>query len=400
MPKVSSKGEQMPASPIRKLTPFAEKAKKKGIKVYHLNIGQPDIETPKAMLDAVKNANINVWEYTASEGTESYRTKLAAYYSKLNYNIRPEDIIVTLGGSEAILIALRSCFDIDDEILIPEPFYANYNAFACQTDVVVCPIASSIETGFALPSVKEFEKYINQRTRAIMICNPNNPTGYLYSREEMEDLKHLALKHDLFIIADEAYRDFCYDGKTFVSPMHLDGIDDNVIIVDTVSKRYSACGARLGALITKNKDVISTGLKFAQARLSAGMLEQLAGEAALDTPDEYFEKVNKEYTERRNILVDSLNKMDGVYCPMPGGAFYVVASLPVDDAENFCKWILDEFSFENQTVMIAPAAGFYATEGKGLNQVRLAYVINQDSIKKAMICLEKALQEYPGRLVQ
>ena len=389
----------MPASPIRKLTPFAEKAKKQGIKVYHLNIGQPDIETPQVMLDAVKNADFKVWAYTASEGTESYRKKLAVYYNKLNYNITPEDIIVTTGGSEALLIAMRACFDIDDEVLIPEPFYANYNAFACQTDVVVCPIASSIESGFALPSVKEFEKYINERTKAILICNPNNPTGYLYSKEEMEDLKMLALKHDLFIIADEAYRDFCYDGKPFFSPMHFDGIDENVIVIDTVSKRYSACGARLGALITKNKGVISTALKFAQARLSAGMLEQIAGEAALDTPDEYFEKVNKEYTARRNILVEALNKMEGVFCPVPGGAFYVVASLPVDNAENFCRWILEEFSYENQTVMIAPAAGFYVGDDKGLNEVRLAYVINQEAIKNAMICLEKALEAYPGRTI-
>ena len=399
MPKVSSKGEQMPASPIRKLTPFADKAKKQGIKVYHLNIGQPDIETPQVMLDAVKNADINVWEYTASEGTESYREKLAAYYNKLNYNITADDIIVTLGGSEAILIALRSCFDIDDEVLIPEPFYANYNAFACQTDVVVSPISSSIETGFALPSVKEFEKYITDRTRAIMICNPNNPTGYLYSQEEMDDLREIALKHDLFIIADEAYRDFCYDGKKFISPMHLQGMEEHVIIVDTVSKRYSACGARLGCLITKNKEVRATGLKFAQARLSAGMLEQIAGEAALDTPDEYFEEINKEYTARRDILVEALNNMEGVFCPVPGGAFYVVARIPVDNAENFCRWILEEFSYENQTVMIAPAAGFYVGDDKGLDEIRLAYVINQEDIKRAMICLDKALQAYPGRTI-
>lgn len=388
----------MPASPIRKLTPFADKAKKQGIKVYHLNIGQPDIETPKAMLDAIKNTEIDVWEYTASEGTESYREKLAAYYNKLNYNITPDDIIVTLGGSEAILIALRSCFDIDEEVLIPEPFYANYNAFACQTDVVVSPISSSIETGFALPSVKEFEKYITPKTRAIMICNPNNPTGYLYSQEEMEDLKEIALKHDLFIIADEAYRDFCYDGRKFISPMHLSGLEENVIVVDTVSKRYSACGARLGCLITKNKEVRSTGLKFAQARLSAGMLEQIAGEAALDTPDEYFEEISKEYTARRDILVDALNKIKGVFCPIPGGAFYVVAKLPVDNAENFCRWILDEFSYEGQTVMMAPATGFYVGDDKGVDQVRLAYVINQEDIKKAMVCLEKALEAYPGRV--
>lgn len=388
----------MPASPIRKLTPLAEKAKKDGKKVYHLNIGQPDIETPAVMLNAIKNTDFKVWAYTASEGTESYRNKLTAYYNKLNYNLTPEDIIVTTGGSEALTIAMMTCLNPGDEAIIPEPFYANYNAFACQSDVVVRPIMSHIENGFALPPITEFEKVITLKTRAIIICNPNNPTGYLYSQQEMEDLKMLALKYDLYIIADEAYREFCYDGRKFISPMHFEGIDDNVIVIDTVSKRYSACGARLGALVTKNKEVIKTAMKFAQARLSAGMLEQIAGEAALDTPDEYFEQVSKEYTERRDILVEALNKMKGVYCPVPGGAFYVVASLPVDNADKFCQWVLTDFTYENQTVMIAPATGFYATENKGLNQVRMAYVINQKDLRTAMVCLEKALAAYPGRL--
>lgn len=399
MPKISNKGIYMPASPIRKLTPIAEKAKKDGKKVYHLNIGQPDIETPEVMLNAIKNADFKVWAYTASEGTESYRNKLTEYYNNINYNITPEDIIVTSGGSEALTIAMMTCLNPGDEAIIPEPFYANYNAFACQTDVVVRPIMSHIENGFALPPITEFEKVITLKTRAIIICNPNNPTGYLYSQKEMEDLKMLALKYDLYIIADEAYREFCYDGRKFISPMHFEGIDNHVIVIDTVSKRYSACGARLGALVTKNKEVIATAMKFAQARLSAGMLEQIAGEAALDTPVEYFEEVSKEYTARRDILVDALNKMKGVFCPVPGGAFYVVASLPVDNADKFCQWVLQDFTYENQTVMIAPATGFYATENKGVNQVRMAYVINQKDLRTAMVCLEKALEAYPGRLV-
>lgn len=388
----------MPASPIRKLSPFADQAKKEGKKVFHLNIGQPDIETPAGMLNAIKNIDFKVWAYTASEGTLSYRTKLVSYYNKLKYNISPQDIIVTTGGSEAIIIAMMTCLNPGDEVIIPEPFYANYNGFACQTDVVVKPIMSYIDNAFALPSVAEFEKLITSKTKAIMICSPNNPTGYLYSRKELEDLKNLALKHDLYIISDEAYREFCYDGAIFTSPMHLEGLEENVIMIDTVSKRYSACGARLGCLITKNKVVLAAALKFAQARLSAGMLEQIAGEAAVDTPDEYFEAVNKEYTNRRNILVSALNKIKGVYCPNPGGAFYVVASLPIDNADKFCQWMLEEFSFENQTVMMAPATGFYATSGVGLNQVRLAYVLNTADLKKAMICLEQALEVYPGKV--
>jgi aspartate aminotransferase len=398
MPMISHKGERMPASPIRKLTPFADKAKLEGKKVYHLNIGQPDIETPTGMINAIKNIDFKVWAYTPSEGTLTYRTKLATYYNKLGYNIAPTDILVTTGGSEAIYIALMTCLDSGDEIIIPEPFYANYNGFASQSDVVVKPILSHIENGFALPPISEFEKLITPKTKAIFICSPNNPTGYLYSKEEMEALKELVLKHDLYLFADEAYREFCYDGQTFTSPLHLDGIDENVVIVDTVSKRYSACGARLGCIITKNKAVWNAALKFAQARLSPGMVEQIAATAAVDTPDEYFKAVNKEYTHRRNTIVSALNKMEGVYCPNPGGAFYVVAKLPIDNADVFCQWILEKFSYKNQTVMMAPATGFYSTPGAGLNEVRLAYVLNIDDIQNAMICLEEALKVYPGRV--
>ena len=396
---ISHKGERMPASPIRKLTPFADKAKQDGKKVYHLNIGQPDIETPAGMLDAIKNIDFKVWAYTPSEGTLTYREKLTTYYNKLGYNIAPDDILVTTGGSEAITIAFMTCLDSGDEVIIPEPFYANYNGFASQSDIVVKPILSHIENGFALPPISEFEKLITPKTKAIFICSPNNPTGYLYSREELEALKELVLKYDLYLFSDEAYREFCYDGQTFTSPMHLEGLEDNVIVLDTVSKRYSACGARLGCLITKNKAVWTAALKFAQARLSPGMVEQIAGTAAVDTPDSYFEAVNKEYTNRRDTIVNSLNKMEGVYCPNPGGAFYVVAKLPIDNADKFCQWILEEFTYQNQTVMMAPATGFYSTEGAGLNEVRMAYVLNIDDIQNAMICLEKALEEYPGKTV-
>jgi aspartate aminotransferase len=399
MPKISNKGQRMPASPIRKLTPYADKAKLDGKKVYHLNIGQPDIETPAGMLDAIKNIDFKVWAYTPSEGTLSYRTKLTEYYNKLGYNITPDNILVTTGGSEAITIAMMSCLDAGDEIIIPEPFYANYNGFASECDIVVKPILSYIENGFALPPISEFEKLITPKTKAIFICSPNNPTGYLYSKAELEELKKLVLKYDLYLFSDEAYREFCYDGSEFTSPMFLEGLEQNVVIVDTVSKRYSACGARLGCLITKNKAVWAAGLKFAQARLSPGMVEQIAGSAAVDTPDEYFEAVNKEYTARRNTIVSALNKMNGVYCPNPGGAFYVVAQLPIDNADLFCQWMLESFSYNNQTVMMAPATGFYSTEGAGLNEVRMAYVLNINDIQNAMICLEKALEEYPGRTV-
>lgn len=397
MPDISEKGLHMPASPIRKLTPFADQAKKEGKKVYHLNIGQPDIATPEGMLNAIKAIDFTVWAYTPSEGTLAYRTKLTEYYNKLGYNISPEDILVTAGGSEAITIAMQVCVNEGDEIIIPEPFYANYNGFACVSNVIVKPILSHIENGFALPPIAEFEKLITARTRAIIICNPNNPTGYLYSREELEALKTLCLKYDLFLLCDEAYREFCYDGREFISPMYMDGLDEHVVIVDTVSKRYSACGARLGCLITKNKAVIQSGLKFAQARLSPGMVEQIAGTAAVDTPDSYFEEVNKEYTLRRDTLVKRLNAMEGVFCPNPGGAFYVVAKLPIDNADQFCQWILESFDYDGQTVMMAPATGFYSTEGSGKNEVRIAYVLNIKELNLAMDCLDLALKQYPGR---
>ena len=374
-------------------------AKLQGKKVYHLNIGQPDIETPEVMLNAVKNIDFKVWAYTASEGTLTYRSKLATYYNKLNYNITPEDILTTVGGSEAITIAMMACLDPGDEVIIPEPFYANYNGFAHECEVVVKPILSYIENGFALPPIADFEKLISEKTRAIMICNPNNPTGYLYSRGEMQALKELVLKYDLYLFCDEAYREFCYDGREFISPMHLDGLEENVIVLDTVSKRYSACGARLGCMITKNKALMTAALKFAQARLSPGMVEQIAGAAAVDTPDSYFINVKDEYTKRRNLLVEALNKIEGVFCPNPGGAFYVVAKFPIDDADRFCQWMLESFDYQSQTVMMAPATGFYSTLGAGKNEVRLAYVLNAEDLQQAMICLEEGLKAYPGRKV-
>lgn len=397
MPSISQKGIDMPASPIRKLTPFADQAKKEGKKIYHLNIGQPDIETPEIMLNALKNIDFKVWAYTPSEGTLSYRTKLAEYYNKINYNITPNDILVTNGGSEAITIAMQACLNPGEEVIIPEPFYANYNGFACSADVVVKPIMSVIDNGFALPSIADFEKVITEKTKAIAICNPNNPTGYLYSREELEALKELCLKHDLYLFSDEAYREFCYDGREFISPMQLEGLEQHVVVFDTVSKRYSACGARIGCIITKNKELYQTSLKFAQARLSPSLEGQIAGEAAVDTPDSYFEAVSKEYTARRDTLVNGLNQIDGVFCPNPGGAFYVIAKLPIDNADKFCQWMLEKFSYNNETVMMAPATGFYSTPGAGSNEVRLAYVLNQNDLKNALVCLEKALQEYPGK---
>ena len=399
MPTISHKGINMPASPIRKLTPFADQAKKDGKKIYHLNIGQPDIETPEVMLNALKNIDFKVWAYTSSEGTLSYRTKLAEYYNKIHYNITPNDILVTNGGSEAITIAMQACLNPGEEVIIPEPFYANYNGFACSADIIVKPIMSVIDNGFALPSIADFEKVITEKTKAIAICNPNNPTGYLYSREELEGLKELCLKHDLYLFSDEAYREFCYDGREFISPMQLEGLEQNVVVFDTVSKRYSACGARIGCIITKNRELYLTALKFAQARLSPSLEGQIAGEAAVDTPDSYFEAVSKEYTARRDTLVNGLNKIDGVFCPNPGGAFYVIAKLPIDNADKFCQWMLEKFSYNNETVMMAPATGFYSTPGAGSNEVRLAYVLNQDDLKKALVCLEKGLEEYPGRTI-
>ena len=398
MPKISNKGVNMPASPIRKLVPYADQAKREGKTVYHLNIGQPDIETPEGMLNAIKNIDFKVWAYTHSEGIPSYRAKLATYYQKVGFKgIEASNIIVTTGGSEAITIAVNACLNPGDEVIIPEPFYANYNGFTCMADVIIKPIVSKIDNGFALPAIEDFEKLIGPKTKAIMICNPNNPTGYLYSRAELEALKVLALKYDLFIFSDEAYREFCYDGREFISPMHLEGLDENVIVLDTVSKRYSACGARLGALITKNKEVLGAALRFAQARLSPPGVAQIAGEAAIDTPDSYFTAVNKEYTERRDLVVSALNKMDGVFCPNPGGAFYAVVRLPIDDSDKFCQWMLEEFSYEGQTVMMAPATGFYSTPGAGKNEVRIAYVLKKEDLTKAMKCLEQALLVYPGR---
>jgi aspartate aminotransferase len=397
MPKVSIKGTTMPASPIRKLVPYAEAAKKLGRKIYHLNIGQPDIETPETMLNAIKNADIKVIEYSHSAGIESYRKKLAQYYNGFNINIDLNDIIITTGGSEAIEIAMMTCFNAGDEIIIPEPFYANYNGFSCAADVVVKPVKSYIETGFALPPISEFEKLITPKTKGIMICNPGNPTGYLYSREELELLKQLVLKYDLFLLSDEVYREFCYDGKEYVSVMHLQGIDNNVVLLDSISKRYSACGARIGALISKNKEIMTAAMKFAQARLSPPTFGQIGAEAALETPKSYFDKVQKEYVGRRDLVIESLNKMEGVFCPKPSGAFYCIARLPIDNADKFCQWLLESFEHEGQTVMLAPATGFYSTAGSGTNEVRLAYVLNKESLTKAMVCLEEALKVYPGR---
>lgn len=397
MPKTSKRGLQMPPSPIRKLVPFAEKAKKEGKTIFHLNIGQPDIETPEVMLQAIKNSGIKVIEYSHSAGMESYRRKLAGYYQKYKINIDYTEIIITTGGSEAIEIAMMSCLNPGDELIIPEPFYANYNGFSCQADVTIKPVFSTIESGFALPPINEFEKLITPKTKAIMICNPGNPTGYLYNRAELESLKALVLKYDLFLFADEVYREFCYDGKEYVSVMHLTGIDQHIILLDSISKRYSACGARIGALITRNKDVLASALKFAQARLSPPTFGQIGAEAAIDTPDSYFEKVNTEYIARRNLVVEALNKMPGVYCPKPSGAFYCIAELPIDDSDKFCQWLLESFSMNNQTVMLAPATGFYSKPELGKTQVRIAYVLNLKSLKIAMECLKKALTEYPGR---
>lgn len=396
MPTISKRGEQMPSSPIRKLVPYAEAAKKKGIKVYHLNIGQPDIETPKPVLDAVRHSDFKVLEYSHSAGNESYRRKLVTYYNRFNIELTHEQIIVTTGGSEAILFAFMACLDAGDEVLVPEPFYANYNGFAVEAGIHVRTITSTIESGFALPAMADFEKAITPRTKAIMICNPNNPTGYLYSREELEVLKQLCLKYNLYLFSDEAYREFCYTGE-HSSAMNLEGLENNVILMDTISKRYSACGGRIGALVTKNQSVLDAVMKFAQARLSPPSFAQIAGEAAVDLPVNYFDEIKAEYQSRRDVLVEMLNKMPGVFCPNPGGAFYAIARLPIDDADKFCQWILESFSYEQQTVMLSPATGFYATQGLGKNEVRLAYVLNREDIKKAMTCLSRALEVYPGK---
>jgi aspartate aminotransferase len=396
MLNISERGQQMPPSPIRKLVPYAEAAKKRGTKVFHLNIGQPDIETPPAILDAVRHADIRVLEYSHSAGNESYRRKLVSYYKSVGIDVTPDQILITTGGSEAIMFGFFTCLNPGDEVIIPEPFYANYNGFAVAAGVKVVPITSSIENGFALPPISDFEKVITSNTKAVIVCSPNNPTGYLYSRQEMEDLKTICLKHDLYLFSDEAYREFSYSG-TYVSALHLSGMDQHVVLMDTVSKRYSACGARLGAFVTKNKAVYDAAMKFAQARLSPPGLAQILGEAAVDLPASYFDKPKAEYMLRRDLLVNRLNAMPGVFCPNPGGAFYAMAQLPIDDSDKFCQWLLESFSYNNKTVMLAPATGFYGTPGLGKNEVRLAYVLNLKDLGQAMDCLEKALQEYPGK---
>jgi aspartate aminotransferase len=393
---ISQRGQLMPSSPIRKLVPFAETAKRKGIHVYHLNIGQPDIETPKMVLDAVRNSDFTILEYSHSAGNESYRRKLVKYYESVGIHVNHNEIIITTGGSEAILFGFMTCLDAGDEVIIPEPFYANYNGFAVEAGVTVVPITSYIENSFALPPIEDFEKVITPKTKAIVICNPNNPTGYSYSREEMEKLKELVKKHNLYLFSDEAYREFTYEEKQ-VSAMHLEGVDDNIIIMDTISKRYSACGGRIGAFVTKNKAVLDATMKFAQARLSPPGFAQIAGEAAIDLPADYFDTTKQEYKSRRDLIVNRLNAMEGVFCPNPGGAFYAMAKLPIDDSDKFCQWLLESFEYGGATLMLAPATGFYGTPGLGTQEVRLAYVLNLSAINAAMDCLKVALKQYPGR---
>jgi len=398
MPKLSQKGAAMPASPIRKLVPYSEEAKKRGIKVYHLNIGQPDIKTPEVVLDKLQSMKIDVLEYSNSEGIASYRKGLKDYYNAAGISLDVSDILVTTGGSEALLFAFNSCFNPGDEIIIPEPFYANYNGFAVATGINIQPVISNIKDGFALPPISEFEKLITDKTKGILICNPGNPTGYLYSEDELTQLRDLVKKYDLYLFADEVYREFCYDGAKPHSVMNLKGIENNVILIDSVSKRYSMCGARIGALISKNEAFINTALKFAQARLSPPTLAQIAAEAALDTPESYFVEVIDEYVSRRDILVDGLNKIPGVFCPKPKGAFYCMVELPIDDSDKFCQWMLSDYNYNGETVMMAPATGFYATPGLGSKEVRMAYVLNKESLLKSVKILEEALKVYPGRL--
>ncbi len=399
MPNISEKGRLMPESPIRKLVPYADQAKKRGTKVFHLNIGQPDIPTPQSMIDAMHKLNIKVIEYSHSAGILSYRESMCKYYEKHGIHVTPDQIIVGAGASEAILFAVQTCLNPGDEIIIPEPFYANYNGFATSAGVKVKPIFSSIESGFALPPIAEFEKAITPATKAIMVCNPNNPTGYLYSREELETLRDIVLKHDLFLFADEVYREFCYDGTTHFSVLNLEGLEEHVVLFDSVSKRYSACGVRIGAMISRNKEVMRTALKFAQARLSPPSLGQIAAEAAMATPDSYFVEVIEEYKARRDTVVAGMNKIPGVMCPNPKGAFYVTARLPIDNSDKFCQWLLESFEFEKQTVMLAPATGFYSTPGAGMDEVRISYVLNEEDLKKSVKVLEEALKVYPGRTI-
>ncbi len=396
MPSVSQKGRSMPESPIRKLVPYAENAKKKGAKVIHLNIGQPDIKTPQIALDAVKNNTLSVLEYSRTEGSEAYRTKIAAYYQRNEIMVNASDIIVTTGGSEALSFAMASIADAEDEIIIPEPFYANYNGFATAAGVKVVPVVSKLEDNFALPPIADFEKLITPKTKAILICNPGNPTGYLYSKEEIQKLAEIVKKHDLFLIADEVYREFTYENASHYSILQEEGLDDHAIIVDSVSKRYSMCGARIGFLVSKNKEVIKTALKFGQARLSPPTYAQIASEAALETPQSYFDDVIEEYVSRRDLLIDELKKLDGVKVAKPNGAFYCIAELPIEDADDFAQWLLEDFRVNNETVMVAPAAGFYATPGLGKNQIRIAYVLDQESLKRAVHILGEALKSYIG----
>ena len=397
MPQISERGLEMPESPIRKLAPLAADAKKRGIKVYHLNIGQPDLPTPQVAIDAIKHVDRKILEYSPSQGYRSYREKLVGYYRKYGISVTADDIIVTCGGSEAVLFAFMSCLNPGDEIIVPEPAYANYMAFAISAGAKIRTITTTIEEAFCLPKVEKFEELINPKTRAILICNPNNPTGYLYTRREMNQIRDMVKKHDLYLFSDEVYREYIYTGSPYISACHLEGIEQNVVLIDSVSKRYSECGIRIGALITKNKEVRKAVMKFCQARLSPPLIGQIAAEASLDAPEEYSRDVYDEYVERRKCLIDGLNRIPGVYSPIPMGASYTVAKLPVDDSEKFCRWCLEEFSYENETVMMAPASGFYTTPGAGRNQVRIAYVLNKEDLRKALIVLRKALEQYPGR---
>lgn len=399
MPKISQRGTLMPASPIRKLVPLADGAKARGVHVYHLNIGQPDLPTPQAAIDAIRNIDRKVLEYSPSQGYLSYRTKLVDYYKKYDINLTADDIIITTGGSEAVLFSFMACLNPGDEIIMPDPFYANYQAFAISAGATIRTIPTTIEEGFCLPKVERFEELINEHTKAIMICNPNNPTGYLYTRREMNQIRDLVKKYDLYLFSDEVYREFIYTGSPYISACHLEGIEDNVVLIDSVSKRYSECGIRIGALITKNKEVREAVMKFCQARLSPPLIGQIAAEASLDEPELYAREMYDEYVERRKCLIDGLNRIPGVYSPIPMGAFYTVARLPVDDSEKFCAWCLSEFDYEGETVMMAPASGFYTTPGAGRNEVRIAYVLNKDDLKRALVVLQKALEAYPGRTI-
>jgi aspartate aminotransferase len=400
MPSISNKGKQMPASPIRKLVPYADGAKKKGTKVYHLNIGQPDLETPKAFWDKLANLDMKVLAYCPSDGIGTYREKFSEYYNRLGIKTEPSNFIITNGGSEALLFTMMSCINEGDEVIIPEPMYANYIGFATSSNVTVRPIPCSIDNGFALPPISEFETLITTKTKAILICNPNNPTGYLYSREELETLRGLALKYDLYLFVDEVYREFVYGDREHFSALNLEGLDNNVVVIDSISKRFSACGARIGALITRNKEVLAAAMKFAQARLSPPSLGQIAGESLFDLGADYYAGIKKEYMHRRDLMVSLLNQIPGVKCPTPGGAFYAVAQLPVEDADAFCQWMLESFSYQGATVMMAPASGFYSTKGSGKNEVRIAYVLNGDDLTKAMECLGEGLKEYKKATVK